>query len=549
MQKTRITILLLALLVAGHVTAQELTVKNFALMTNEVISRQNQRLDLAGQPCALLKVQMIDQLEKVEGNVVGKIIDHGNEKWVYVTDGTKQLRLHPKNHLSFMLVTANYGVDHMEGNRVYELRLTDNSQQAGTAQTDYAYLKLWIEPKNALVTIDGNPSEVDPEDGSLNEVLRFGQHVIIAQAPGYTTRTDTIDFRAEQTMRITLERQAATTVTIRCATPTALIYVNNEPQGRGECSLQLSPRTYLVKAVLDGYETVEMPITVTGKEDQVFNIRELRQVFGTLNVSYKPSGSRVIIDGQQRGTTPTIIKNMPAGKHNVVISKDGYITYSNDAFMVEANDETKLTGELRRDGNTKNVAEKPASHSSSRTPRSSSRAVVDSPALAFGVKAGLNMATAAFDSQYSGTGSVSKFHLGVTMDVRITDMFYFSTGLLYSAKGYKYDDNTISETASANFVDIPLQATLRLPLGSSVVLQPSVGPYIAMGIGGDIEGKKNNTKDYSGKFSDHFSSFDYGLQAGVQLIISGHFNFGLAYQAGMGDYRNRNLMVSLGYNF
>lgn len=544
MQKIRITILLLALLVAGHVTAQELTVKSFSLATNEIISRQNQRLDLAGQPCALLKIQMIDQLEKVEGNVVGKIIDHGNEKWVYVTDGTKQLRLHPKNHLSFMLVTTDHGVDHMEGNRVYELRLTGNSQQGNTVQTDYAYLKLWIEPKNALVTIDGNPSEIDPEDGSLNEVLRFGQHVIVAQAPGYRTRTDTIDFRAEQTMRITLERQAATTVTIRCATPAAMIYVNNEPQGRGECSLQLSPRTYLVKAVLDGYETVERPITVTGKEDQVINIQELRQLFGTLNVSYKPSGSRLTIDGQQRGTTPTIIKNMPAGRHQVQISKDGYTTYSNDTLMVEPNDETRLAGQLQRQSSQSSQNFEPSQSSKkSRTSHTSK-----SSSLSFGVRAGLNMATTAFDDKYSGTGSVSKFHLGVTMDVPITEMLYFSTALLYSAKGYKYDDNTISETGSANFVDIPLQIALRLQLGSSVALQPSVGPYIAMGIGGDIDGEKNKTS-YSGKFSDHFSSFDYGLQLGAQLIISDHFNFGAAYQAGMGDYRNRNLMISLGYNF
>lgn len=542
MHNIRNLVLLLALLLAGHVTAQELTVKSFAMAANEIISRQNQRLDLAGQPCALLKIQMIDQLEKVEGNVVGKIIDHGNEKWVYVTDGTKQLRLHPKNHLSFMLTTADHGVDHMEGNRVYELRLTDNSQKSSGTQTDYAYLKLWLEPKNALVTIDGNPSEIDPEDGSLNEVLRFGQHVIVAQAPGYLTRTDTIDFRAEQTMNITLKRQASNMVTIRCATSTAMIYVNNEPHGQGECTLQLSPRTYLVKAVLDGYEAKEQPITVTGKEDQLFTIPALRQLFGTLNVSYKPSGSRIVLDGQLRGTTPTIIKDLPAGRHHVLISKDGYASYENDAFMVEPDDETRLTGQLQR----QSAQQAQAARQTQKTQKS--RSSQSSPAVAFGVRAGLNMATTAFDDKYSGTGSVSKFHLGVTMDVRLTDVFYFSTGLLYSAKGYKYDDDTISEEGSATFVDIPLLASFRLPLGSSVALQPSVGPYIAMGIGGDIDGEKNH-QSYSTKFSDHFSSFDYGLQIGAQLIISDHFNFGASYQAGMADYRNRNMMISLGYNF
>ncbi len=370
-----------------------------------------------------------------------------------------------------------------------------------------------------------------------------------------------------QTDDNTPERQTASTIIIRCATPAAMIYVDNEPQGRGECTMQLSPGTYQVRAVLEGRETVERPITVTGKENQVFNIRELPQLYGILKVNYKPSGSRLTIDGQQRGTTPFTIKNMPAGRHKVQIGKDGYTPYTNDSLMVEPNGVTRLTGQLMRLSEQPSQPSQPSQSSQSsqysqnsqntqksqkseytQETRSSKRSQPSSPSLSFGVRAGLNMATTAFDDKYSGTGSVSKFHLGVTMDVPITEMLYFSTALLYSAKGYKYDDNTISETGSANFVDIPLQIALRLQLGSSVALQPSVGPYIAMGIGGDIEGEKNKTS-YSGKFSDHFSSFDYGLQLGAQLIISDHFNFGAAYQAGMGDYRNRNLMISLGYNF
>ena len=350
MHNYRFITLILFLLSYSFLNAQELTVKSFTLSNFEVIKKEDKRPDREGQPCALLKIQMVDQLEKVEGNVIGEIVDHGTEKWIYVTDGTYQLRIYPKNHLpiNFNIKEKDYGVSQMESDRVYNLTLTDDKISSDRKTSDRAYLKLMLTPKTALVTIDGRSSDVDSEDGSVNEVLKFGRHVIVIQANGYVTRTDTIDFRSEQSLNIVLERKANPTVTIRSTTPNATIYVNNVRRGTGECVLQLSQRDYIVKVECEGYQPLEQPITVTEQSLQQFVIPALKQLLGSLNVNFKPTGSSLAIDGRQRGTTPTIISELPVGTHRVEISKDGYKPFTNSNVVIEPNKEVSLSGKLER---------------------------------------------------------------------------------------------------------------------------------------------------------------------------------------------------------
>jgi outer membrane autotransporter protein len=175
---------------------------------------------------------------------------------------------------------------------------------------------------------------------------------------------------------------------------------------------------------------------------------------------------------------------------------------------------------------------------------------LDKKPFVFGIKAGYNMATAQFDSKYKGkTGSVGGFHLGVTADMRLTDIIHFCSGLIYSAKGYTYDNsaNDIDEEGKGQFIDIPLQASLRLPIGQTVKLAVNVGPYVAICAGGKV---KDNWGKLEESFSTAYSGFDYGLQAGLGVIFSHHVQIGAEYQFGMGgSYRNRNLMVGVGYRF
>ena len=67
---------LLSLLVSG-LQAQELTVKRMEVAPMDLSACTQPRNDLNGNACALVKVLMVDGIDRVEGNVIGEVEDRG----------------------------------------------------------------------------------------------------------------------------------------------------------------------------------------------------------------------------------------------------------------------------------------------------------------------------------------------------------------------------------------------------------------------------------------------------------------------------------------
>jgi hypothetical protein len=67
-----------------------------------------------------------------------------------------------------------------------------------------------------------------------------------------------------------------------------------------------------------------IPLTITAGV-QTSQYIELRDVSATggLEIRSNPSGARITIDGQARGTTPANIPNLSAGDHTVVLELGG----------------------------------------------------------------------------------------------------------------------------------------------------------------------------------------------------------------------------------
>ena len=70
---------------------------------------------------------------------------------------------------------------------------------------------------------------------------------------------------------------------------------------------------------------------------------------GSLFIESEPPGADVRIDGTPRGTTPALIREMPAGPHTIGISADGYVSWSED-IVVEFNRRTEIPATLQPAG-------------------------------------------------------------------------------------------------------------------------------------------------------------------------------------------------------
>ncbi len=67
---------------------------------------------------------------------------------------------------------------------------------------------------------------------------------------------------------------------------------------------------------------------------------------GTLNISSTPAGAEIFIDNQDQGkVTPQVIKNIPAGSHQLRLTLSGYEPYST-AFTITAGATTTLNPTL-----------------------------------------------------------------------------------------------------------------------------------------------------------------------------------------------------------
>ena len=311
------------------VSAQELTVQSFSLSPTEIIPSNDQQYDLNGTACALVKVQVVDDIDRVEGNVIGGIIKRGTEKWIFLTDGTKEFRLFPKSHLPLNIVCSNFNISSLESKRVYVLRLSGGQQSVSTTK----------ESESSKMTAKESKTTVSP------------------------------------------------------------------------------------------------PSSVTPSTP-------------------KKSGS-----------------------------------------------------------------------------------------ISFGIRTGGNLAWTQFGDGYDKVSMTTSFHLGISMDILLSESFYLNTALLYSGKGYKYEK---VENATGQYIDLPVQASIRFGDVSSAQFQFNAGPYLAIGIGGKI---KSETTDKEQNFFDYYNSFDYGLAIGCGVIFSKHYYLGVNAQIGFADYRNRNVGISIGYNF
>lgn len=183
----------------------------------------------------------------------------------------------------------------------------------------------------------------------------------------------------------------------------------------------------------------------------------------------------------------------------------------------------------------------------------------------FGIRAGLNFSNMSYseDGYSLSPKSRTSFHVGLIADIPVVESFYVQTGLYFQNKGWKLEyEYEETETAKPMYLEIPILASYRYNFSDAAQLQINFGPYFAYGIGGKVkwESDEYEEEEYDFFDKDNFKRFDMGLQVGAGILLGQHYYLGFAYEFGLTNiadvdddddysYKNRNWMISLGYNF
>ena len=215
--------------------AQELTVKSMRLDVGDLSASTYERKDLNGAACALVKVQLAANGARFEGNVIGDVAYKTGEYWVYMSDGSRELRIKHPNFLPLHVHFANYGIERgVKSKQTYTLTLL-MPQTGGIEQKQKLIIN--YTPANATVLID---SKLYKGNGRAEAVLPVGSHSYVIAAEGYETAEATVKLTAtvprtvtehlvavQQTSAQSIAQQATSPVTVAQTTPPTTILTSS----------------------------------------------------------------------------------------------------------------------------------------------------------------------------------------------------------------------------------------------------------------------------------------------------------------------------------
>ena len=297
------------------------------MLAESDISAQTQpRKDLNDRNCALVKVQFVGTISEVEGNVVKPLVKHGNETWVYMPQGSRQLKLLTQNYLPVMVTFADYGVEKLESNRTYVLVLVKPSVQNEPVDAGGNFYAISVLPKDAKVTVDGVLQE-SSSDGEYSAMLPYGTHTYKVEAGGYISKSGSFSVSSGDMAPISVSLLSAlATVSVTCPTPAVSLYIDKKSVGNVPWSGSLKEGMHLVEAKKNGYRSQQKTIQLSQQQKLDVAFGELIAIQGNLSVNYKPFGADVYVDGKKLGQSPRVFNGLLIGNHQVEVRKEGYAT-------------------------------------------------------------------------------------------------------------------------------------------------------------------------------------------------------------------------------
>ena len=331
--------------IMSTVFAQKLKVESFKLASNDITAQSHPRKDLNNLNCALVKVGIALDGVKFDGSIMGEPIQKLGEYWVYMPKGVSMLQVLHKNYTPLMVNFYDYDVGKVESGMTYILTLSKPSGSTEPADAGGNFYALTVNPKNAVVTIDGNQQTVST-DGEYSAMLPYGSHTYKVEAGGYISKSGSFTISSSDMTPINVSLVSAmATVSVTCPTPAVSLYVDKKSVGTIPWTGSLKEGMHLIEAKKDGYRSQQRTINLSQQQKLDVAFTELAAIQGNLSVNYKPFGADVYVDGKKIGQSPRVFNGLLVGNHKVEIKKDGYGTESKQVSILEGQTAT-LAGML-----------------------------------------------------------------------------------------------------------------------------------------------------------------------------------------------------------
>jgi hypothetical protein len=176
--------------------------------------------------------------------------------------------------------------------------------------------------------------------------------------------------------------------------------------------------------------------------------------------------------------------------------------------------------------------------------------------LSAGIRAGVNVATLAFDDDGGIVEPERRtgFSGGLFVTVPANAVAALQPELLFSAQGTRISQQGVSATLAIDYVQVPVLGRFAFGAGSPVAVL--VGPAFGIRTRADADVPGAPT-EFTDEFENQIERFDVGLVTGLavdvgRFVLDGRYTWGLrniATDAGDGSVKNRVLTLSAGVRF
>lgn len=163
------------------------------------------------------------------------------------------------------------------------------------------------------------------------------------------------------------------------------------------------------------------------------------------------------------------------------------------------------------------------------------------------------------DPKLNGNSTTTGLNIGFVYGTALSNdvPLYLETGLSYVEKGGKSKYLDKKFTYELNYLELPFVAKYIYEVDDDFTVQPYLGGYMALGVGGKIKdyGEREAYSSF-GKGADQFQRFDGGIRLGCGMSYD-MFYAELGYDIGLSnighddfdDTKNSALYLTFGVNF
>ena len=186
----------------------------------------------------------------------------------------------------------------------------------------YGFLKVTSSPENgATVFINNNKVGTTPY---TSERLQSGSYNVRVMKEMFSLSEKSFLVKDNETTVANMVLNPNFATLSLNTDPASDIFIDGERVAKGQWNGRLSSGTHLVEARKLSHRNSSLKVNLSNGENKTITLPNPEPIYSMLDINSQPMGAKILIDGEDFGTTPRVIKNILVGEHTLSLVKHGF---------------------------------------------------------------------------------------------------------------------------------------------------------------------------------------------------------------------------------